>query len=258
MIQKIKISNNTNTPVGHYVAKLPALANGKEYTFTNRVNVIVGENGCGKTTLLNMLRAYLAVYQDECGKGEYNSVLHKVYDWVNEKLHDGADVYADYRLNTFSTFAAEDRDPNVALESFKRFGEHYELSTMSKGQKTTYALITLFEMMFSKDAKLTFDYKSTFGDCQPYMDYIDKHRVLESDNTWTILMDEPDNSVDMEKIMELYGILSKPKDKVQIITVLHNPFLIAKLSQIKSVNMIEMSEGYIDKIRNQIKEFTAM
>lgn len=256
MIQKIKITDNTDTPMGHYVAKLPSFANGTEYTFTNRVNVIVGENGCGKTTLLKTLRAYLAVYQDECGRGEYNCVLHKVYDWVNDKMRDGADVYADYRLNTFSTFAAEDRDPNVALESFRRFGEHYELNTMSKGQKTAYALLTLFEHMYSKNTKTTFNYKTVFGDCEPYMDYIDKHRVLENENTWTILMDEPDNSVDMERIMELYGILSEPKDDTQIIAVLHNPFLIAKLSTVKSVNMIEMSDGYIDKIRKFVNEFS--
>ena len=254
MIHKLKVSDNTNTPF-YYVADLPSFTNGKEYAFTNRVNIIVGENGCGKTTLLNLLRAYMMVYQDECGKGIYNCVLHKVYDWVNGKMYDGADVYADYRLNTFSMFAAEDRHPDVAMESFERFGEQYELNKSSKGQKTTYALYTLFEKMFSKNTNLTFNYESVFGDCAPYIDYINKHRVLESENTWTVLMDEPDNSVDMERIMELYGVFSEPKDNTQLITVLHNPFLIARLSNVKSVNMIEMSDGYIDKIRNFVKEF---
>lgn len=254
MIQKLKISDNKNTPF-NYVYTLPAFDNGKEYTFTNRVNIVVGENGCGKTTLLKLLRAYLMVYQDECGRGTFNSVLHTVFDWTCNKMNDGADVYADYRLNTFSMFAAEDRHPDVAMESFERFGQAFELNRSSKGQKTTFVLCSLFEKMFSKNANLTFNYESVFGDCPQYIEYVKKHRVLNSENTWTVLLDEPDNSVDMEHIMQLYDVFSEPKDNTQIIAVLHNPFLIAKLSTVKSVNMIEMSDGYVEKIRNFVSEF---
>lgn len=259
MIQRLKITNNNDTPF-HYVAELPSLANGKEYTFTNRVNVVVGENGCGKTTLLNLLRAYLMVYQDECGRGIYNCALHKVYNWVNNRMYVGADVYADYRLNTFSMFTAEDREPTVAMESFERFGEQYELNKSSKGQKTVYALFALFNKMYSKKTNLKFDYEAALKewDCPEYVDYIQKHRVAENENTWTVLMDEPDNSVDMERIMELYGIFSEPKDDTQIIAVIHNPFLIAKLSSVKSVNMIEMSDGYVAKINNFVNQFNKL
>ena len=257
MIQRIRITDNTNTPV-NYAYVLPAFANGKEYTFTDRVNVIVGENGCGKTTLLKMLRAYLMVYQDECGKGMYNSVLHTVYNWTCDEMNDGADVYADYRLNTFSMFAAEDRRPDVAMESFERFGQAYELMRSSKGQKTTYALCSLFDKIFNKGANLTFNYEEVFKDCPLYIDYVNKHRVLDSENTWTILMDEPDNSVDIERVSELYDIFSVPKENTQVIAVIHNPFLIAKLSKVKSVNMIEMSDGYVEKINKFVRKFNEL
>lgn len=259
MIQRLKITNSKDTPF-YYVSELPALADGTEYVFTNRVNIVVGENGCGKTTLLNLLRTYLMVYQDECGRGMYNCALHKVYDWVNNRMYGGADVYADYRLNTFSMFAAEDREPSVTMESFERFGQAYELNKSSKGQKTVYALFTLFNKMYSKETNLKFDYEAVLKewDCPEYVDYIKSHRVAENENTWTVLMDEPDNSVDMERIMELYGIFSEPKDDTQIIAVIHNPFLIAKLSSVKSVNMIEMSDGYVAKINNFVNQFNKL
>ena len=72
---------------------------------------------------------------------------------------------------------------------------------------------------------------------------------------WTTLLDEPDCSVDIEKLKQLYGVLNFKKPNTQIICVIHNPFLIAKLAKVEGVNFVELSKGYVKKIQKEIKEF---
>ena len=52
MITKVVINNNGDTPI-EYLSRLGAFKNGKTYEFKPGVNIIVGKNGCGKTTLMN-------------------------------------------------------------------------------------------------------------------------------------------------------------------------------------------------------------
>ena len=262
MIQRILITNNENVDK-HYLKDIPAFKNGKEYTFINGVNIIVGENGCGKTTLINLLKDYLAVDGEWCGRGRFASVISKLVKGFltdKETMFDGVEVFADYKLNTFcyTPFIERDNDDFMASGKLSEIALNMESTSMSKGQKATFALSTLFQKIFSKNAVLTFDYQSVFGTHQCYMDYIEKHRIKCETPTWTILLDEPDCSVDIKRLKELYSVLSFNKENTQIICVIHNPFLIAKLSKVKDINIIEMSEGYVEKVKKQIKQFVKL
>ena len=53
MVTKVVINNNGDTPI-EYLSGLGAFKNGKTYEFKPGVNIIVGKNGCGKTTLMNL------------------------------------------------------------------------------------------------------------------------------------------------------------------------------------------------------------
>ena len=61
-------------------------------------------------------------------------------------------------------------------------------------------------------------------------------------------MDEPDRNLDINRIKEVYNILSQEKENTQIIAVVHNPVLIYRLSKSKNVNIIEMTEGYVEDV----------
>jgi hypothetical protein len=41
---------------------------------------------------------------------------------------------------------------------------------------------------------------------------------------------------------------------MQLIVVVHNPLLICELAKSGKANFIEMEDGYVDKVRNTVKE----
>jgi ABC-type Mn2+/Zn2+ transport system ATPase subunit len=67
----------------------------------------------------------------------------------------------------------------------------------------------------------------------------------------SILMDEPDKGLDVVLLKALYGMLKTDKKDIQIIAVVHNPFLIHLLSGFS--NVIETSPNYMKLVENFIK-----
>lgn len=259
MIRNVVIRDNTRLPY-QYAKDLPSFANGREYIFKDGVNVIVGKNGCGKSTLFKTLKAYLMVAHDECGAkdGEFSRTVDRLRSkWqtldTEDIFLDGVDVYADYRRNVFAFTPRFERTDEYTLSSFRRFGDTINLMHASSGEQTASALSSLFNLMFSKDAKLKFDYENEIRN-EDYQKYVAEHRV-ECEPSWTVLMDEPDSSMDIGNAEQVYGILSQRKKNTQIIAVVHNPLLIYKLSTLKGVNIIEMSEGYVDEVRSMVDKF---
>jgi len=252
MVYKVAIKDNKKSPLG-YLPDLDKFQNGKEYTFKPGVNIIVGENGCGKTTLMNLIRKYLMVDYTDCDKGEYRCNINNLYESVlnQNSFLDGIDVYADYQRNTFRLSHAGEKEENQAIKTFEDFGIMFNQKHSSTGESVLTAISFLFNYMFSKKVQLTYDY-SQFKESDPlYWEYVKSHRWEASDE-WTILMDEPDRNLDIENIDQIKGILSFHKEQTQIIAVVHNPLLIYNLSKKKSINIIEMTEGYVGKVKKLV------
>lgn len=216
---------------------------------------VLKENGCGKTTLLNLIRSYLCVDYTECSRGDYNHNINKLFkSYTDEKMLDGVDVYADYTKNTFRLSHKGEKERKQALHTFEDFGTFYEQIHSSTGEGVLVSLNYLFNYIFGKKAKLTFDYCDQFKEVYPmYVDYVEKHRV-ECADEWTILMDEPDRNLSLENVSQIKGILSYHKPHTQIIAVVHNPLIIYALTKEGGVNFIEMSEGYIEKVKKEINK----
>ena len=251
MIYKVVIKDNDRSPL-HYLPDLDNFKNGMEYTFKPGVNLIVGENGCGKTTLMNLIKKYLIIDYTECGKGEYRHNINSLYNGLGQmSFLDGIDVYADYQKNTFRLSHAGEKEANQAVKTFEDFGTMFTQKNSSTGESVLVAMNSLFSHIFSKKVQLTYDY-SQFKESDPlYWEYIKSHQQEGSDE-WTILMDEPDRNLDIENINQIKGVLSFHKKHTQIIAVIHNPLLIYNLSKRKDINIIEMTEGYVDKIKKLV------
>lgn len=246
MVTKVVIRDNKHAPIG-YLPKLDNFKDGTEFNFYPGVNVIVGENGSGKTTLLNLIKRYLMVDRMECGRGIYNININYLRDF------NGVDVYADYTKNTFRLIHADESTSDDKLANIESFSAAFEQMNSSTGESVVIAINSLLRHMFSPKTKLTFDY-SQFKDSHPeYYDYVESHRVDCADE-FTILMDEPDRNLSIDNIGHIKDILSFHKERTQIISVVHNPLIIYYLSGISSVNIIEMTEGYVDKVRQVVED----
>ena len=252
MIERVAIKDNKRSPL-HYLPEIEAFKNGAKYLFKPGVNVIVGENGCGKTTLMKLIECYLLVDKEECSLGIYNSVINRLTG-LKESVPVGIDVYADYRKNTFRLCHAGQKGNDDVMESFSAFGTHFTQLHSSTGEGVTIALNAMFKRMFGADANLVFDYDAIGKKRPDYGKYVNKHRVEEHDE-YTILMDEPDRNLDIEHIGEIEKILSFHKDRTQIVAVVHNPLLICALSKNPEVNIIEMTPGYVNRIKKLVKKY---
>lgn len=250
MVTKVKINDNKRAPLG-YLNDLKNFRSGTEYVFKPGVNIIVGENGCGKTTLLNILKLYLVVGYNECERGKFNSNINSIASF--HKI-DGIDVYADYDKNTFRLSHAGERQKHDAIERFDDFGMTYMQAKSSTGESVNIAINRLLKLMFSQDVNLKFDYDQFKDNYPEFHKYILEHREKDCPNEFTILMDEPDRNLSLENLKEIKEILSFHKENTQIIAVIHNPLLIASLSKIPDINFIEMTEGYVKKIKDAIRE----
>lgn len=254
MITKVVIRDNTKSPI-HYIADLKAFKNGKEYVFHPGVNIIVGENGSGKTTLMNLIKKYLCVDYTECSRGEYNCNINALFrTFHNNAMLDGVDVYADYKKNTFRLSHAGEKANNDAMKTFEEFGSFIDQNNSSTGEGVLVAINYLFGYIFGKKVQLLFDYKEQFREVYPlYVDYVEKHRV-ECADEWTILMDEPDRNLSLANLQNIKGILSFHKPHTQMIAVIHNPLLICALSKFEHINFIELTKGYIKKVKKEINK----
>ena len=120
-----------------------------------------------------------------------------------------------------------------------------------------FARVTEAGLYFSGKASLSFpklrDWrKERYA---AYIDYVKEHRIkpTEEEKEITILMDEPDRNLSLDNIKEIQGILSFHKPQTQLIAVIHNPLLIYNLSKIEDTNIIEMTEGYVHKVKSIIR-----
>lgn len=257
MVTKVIIRDNKKCPL-RYISELDNFKNGSEWEFKPGVNIIVGENGSGKTTLLNIIRAYLMVDKKECDKGIYNCNINKLFtSFDNVEMLDGADVYGDYDKNVFRLCHKSEEDSDSVLHNFESFGAYMDQNASSTGESVTISLNYMFKRMFSKGAVLKFDY-SVFRNLgyAPYSDYVDAHRV-ECADEWTLLLDEPDRNLDIFRIDDIRCVFDYRKPRTQVIGVLHNPLLIYNLSKVEHINFIEMTPGYVEKVKGAVDKLVS-
>lgn len=256
MVTKVIIKDNENCPI-EYISELKNFKNGKEYEFKEGVNIIVGENGCGKTTLLKLIQTYLLVDLSECSKSYCNCNINKLFPSIidHSRMLDGVEVFADYQRNTFRLcHKGERRHNDEVFEDDISTSEFLSQNWSSTGEGVLASMDSMFKRMFRKGANLTFDYLQFKDNYMPYMKYIHDH-VIEGDE-WTILMDEPDRNLSIDNIAQVEGILNFHKPHTQIIAVIHNPLIIYALSKNPDVNFIEMTKGYVKKIVREVNRIT--
>lgn len=264
MIKSITIEDNTKLPL-KYSYKLESLKNGTTYNFINGVNIIIGKNGSGKSTLLNNIASYLLCSHSYYSKLPNSSVPGEILKIDNlfddTQVKDGMKIKCDYAGVVYNYTPSQQGSTNINILS-----NYIECGNKSFGERTKYEICALFDLAFSnKNVQFPIkeivtkrdssnDYwKSRFNNLLKYYKE-NKFDITSEEFSYTFLIDEPDKNLDIENIEEIYKVLSYKKEMTQLICVIHNPILIYKLSKLDYINWIELSNGYLNKIKEVFNE----
>lgn len=276
MITKVQITDNSKLPLKH-AEELDAFKNGKTYNFKGGVNVIIGKNGSGKTTLVKMIAMYMLCNDSLCSKlpnfANYGALkLNDIFKHNEAELMDGIKIMADYAGVVYNCLAHNEMKDEDILDNVTNMGYYLSNKGASTGETIVNSVGQLFKFAF-RNKNIQFPLQEIMDmvknkTCNDFWEerltnllkyYRDNkdNFITQRDFEYTFLLDEPDRNLDITNIDSVYEILSYRKEMTQLITVIHNPVLIYKLSKVKGknkVNFIELTDGYLEDIKKVFEE----
>lgn len=218
-LKKIGLPSMKDAP---YPFSVPALNQGGEFSFDASVTVFIGENGCGKSTMLNLIAAKAGLY-----KIAMQEEIHRDKDKLFRNA--GKNVTADFRLGKPSGFyfSAEDftsyihsleKEKNYAREELARVRSEYAgKSAFSRMMASAPFENTLNDIggMYQKDL-LT----SSHGEA--YLDFF-ASRMRKGQ---LYLLDEPETPLSVQNQLALLAIIDEAiREDCQFILATHSPIL---------------------------------
>lgn len=203
-----------------YARDLPAFQGGKTFTFNPGVNIIYGENGCGKSTILKILALTLAAKQG--GRSVVTSDWHhsaKNEDNVFGVIHDGQPVLScDTNIDVGLIMGHFDDD-------FFEAGLEATLRRDSSGWTRLNRMKHVLNAL--KDTKNFPEHIEIKG----YNKNITLPDVLKATipvGQRTILIDEPESALSFSAQQNIIRfIIQNAKDNdYQVIMATHSPFIL--------------------------------
>ena len=166
-----------------------------------KVSVILGSNGCGKTTLLNLL---LFVEENYSGEVFYNNINIRS---------------ANLALIRNELVSFVEQDPVILNDSLKSNIEVLCINNIHEyNAKLDKELFMIFNSLDNLEENKTLSKNVLSGGEQKKISII---RALSKD-TPIIILDEPTNSLDMQSIILLKDYLKRIKSKKLIIMISHS------------------------------------
>jgi ABC-type multidrug transport system ATPase subunit len=241
-----------------YIAAVPGVA-GKTFTFKPGLNILVGQNGAGKSTVLKACALSLAAHQ-----GGYSVVTQS---WVQDLLgfsgdriqypwevtHDGLPMYfIDPRIATGLSNGAFDED-------FFAAGLANTVARSSTGEKTLSRIdqavgVIIGKKSMPKQILWKMDKRHLSDTWQKRLEIVEKY--LEGTipcGQQTIVMDEPESylgiPIQVGFWKRVIGEDPKRFDNLQVIIATHSPFAFG----IPHGNYIEMEPGYIKRCEEALE-----
>ena len=284
MIHHISFADKDSLPkVEHlgYELGLKALM-GKTFNFRPGVNVIIGENGSGKTSLLNVIRK-LTLCEGVIGSADFvgTEMWHaKLHSYVYAGYYDAVKMYTQFGYCTYNVRKCSDFSHSGPATVYDAY-QMYEGSSSSAGEKQRDAI--WLSMNYIQNGGRINEEKAEFtaNGLYPWMDFevsvLDELRKIDTDyarkavkwyadnkfscktnkdmmpwSGFTMIADEPDSGMDIYKLDELYRLYEATPPNYQHIIAIHNVALIHKLKRI-GANIIELTPGYLDEIEDFLK-----
>ena len=266
MITKVEVKDHNKLPVS-YAGELDAFQDGRVYEFKPGVNIIIGKNGSGKSTLINLIADYTLCHESIISKlpnlTGFGAAMQIAFMFDDTEFKDGLSVTCDYAGVVYRLLSVQESNSAPTLSDARTFFQNISIKGLSSGESTSHLIGNLFQFSFTnKDVQFPLcDIARLIKDkvanplwterLKNMAHYYMENRIELTRDTfeYTYLMDEPDRNLDITVINDLYKILSFHKPMSQIIAAIHNPVLIYKLSKVEEVNFIEMTDGYLEQVK---------
>lgn len=241
MIEKIEFDSAIllNNPHFKFLDKCEFFKENKEISFSSGVNVIISNNGTGKSTILQMIALSLAAEQGGVSKitsSWKNKILNK-FSLVEEKNYlNGIKVHHDgQKINYFDSRKKRgiledgDIDPDFNELGFAELLN----SNYSSGEKTMFRTRKLFELV-ENFKEQSFD----FGKEEKDENILKILSPSISLGKPTLLFDEPEVGLSPVHQFNFFDCLSNSEGfkKYQSIIVTHSPFVFL----LPNVNVISL------------------
>lgn len=256
MISNIKILNGFATELSNFHP-------GIEFQFSEGLNIFSGSNGCGKTSILKMLKAYCGIPNGYAGWSRISSELalgaqqRSHFPWVYRAYSPGqsdcivgwdgtATFYneGDVKIDQWAWFTHKEISSEDGMTTEE---EHMNamIEKPSSGQYRLKKLNKLFNMLKTPPdlTKYVSSHPAQVGE----VDYI---RSLPRTGRVTLLLDEPERALSLPKQMELFALLKRMSKDYQIIVATHSPFVCLMDLDAK---IYDIEAGYSAECKNIIE-----
>lgn len=269
MIKKLSINYESEFPC-HFTHLIDYEGNKllpETIEFKDGLNLVIGANGCGKTTLLNILST-LTLTESGVFKIPMDiSLWDTLYNFVNEfgaskeyTLRDCFKFENDYSKPVIKFVRAGALRDDDMLASKEIFFNFFDSKSLSAGQCTINDLDLLFKR--ANDAIQNYNFNEEFESLGKSLTVNDTFKngfkaldkalnsfntKVETEQLVTAILDEPDASLDIDALADLRDVILHFSQCAQVIMVVHNPLLIKSLSE-KANNIIELSPNYLEMI----------
>lgn len=265
-------TKNENRDTLGYELSLKSLA-GKHFEFKPGVNILVGDNGCGKTSFINVLRKMTLCNRVLGSSNFFNQYWQlSLSEYVDMGYFDRVDLQADFSISFANVREVSDLESNGEYNTLLDFVQYLDGHNKSAGQNklnniqlTMDYLSTNSSLKWSKNDYSHLDFnKSCLQKIKEIAkdnkklklitDYYDSHHLGNQEGYnkeyygYTIFADEPDASVDIHNLEQLYAFYASTPNHYQHIVSMHNVALIYALSKLENVNVIDLSKGYYKEI----------
>lgn len=248
---------------------------GKTFNFKPGLNLIVGRNGSGKSSLLQTIRN---IWWCESFKTPsfYSSFLFQMGASLIHHSENGwyklTEMVADYSRPMFNMRRTADIQHGSIQDSVLNMAQFYDSAHQSKGEETMQAISMMVKMITGQHIECKdkdfFNFTASIDRLKKYLSIHDVDTIVESGQEMidyfsrnnkceeelskclTVTMDEPDANLDVEFLKSVKSFLETVhrEKRDQFLVVSHNVALIKHFLEDDTVNFIELSKGYLDEV----------
>lgn len=248
IISKLRIKNVDNLPV-YWWKKVNSFKTRKEFDFTDGLNIVIGPNASGKSTLLTLLAKIFHCEQGRISKLTRHSI-DELFGTFDEKKDLGVELVTDGQPVGY--FNPDLKIGGMGYIDYDFLGEH--LNSMfvkgSQGQKTMRDFIKTCRVLKDTD-EISWGMDGSCNDLWQNRIDIIKKTIKKSVplGKKTLLFDEPERSLDLQNELVLFSkTLPIVVKEFQVIIATHSPFAF-----FMDANFIELKRGYRNRMKKDIE-----